>query len=222
MSEVHSDQSLPYSGVRVVEMTHMVMGPTCGMVLADLGAEVIKVEPITGDSTRNLRGSGAGFFSTFNRNKKSIAVDLKDPRGVEIVHKLLANADVFSENFKSGTVDKLGLGYSALSRLNPRLIYVSHKGFLPGPYDHRTALDEVVQMMGGLLPFRSEFEHGCAVTSEALRRPEVWRRVLALTDELERAGSMYAEAIGEFLPAPELDWPPSAATRWRGRNRVKP
>ncbi|MGU7769183.1 CaiB/BaiF CoA transferase family protein [Burkholderia sp. MR1-5-21] len=150
MSEVHANQSLPYSGVRVVEMTHMVMGPTCGMVLADLGAEVIKVEPIAGDSTRTLRGSGAGFFSTFNRNKKSIAVDVKDARGVEIVHKLLAGADVFSENFKSGTMDRLGLGYAALSRLNPRLVYVSHKGFLPGPYDHRTALDEVVQMMGGL------------------------------------------------------------------------
>jgi crotonobetainyl-CoA:carnitine CoA-transferase CaiB-like acyl-CoA transferase len=150
MSDVQSNQSLPYSGVRVVEMTHMVMGPTCGMVLADLGAEVIKVEPITGDSTRNLRGSGAGFFSTFNRNKKSLAVDLKDPRGLEIVHKLLAGADVFSENFKSGTMDKLGLGYASLSRLNSRLVYVSHKGFLPGPYDHRTALDEVVQMMGGL------------------------------------------------------------------------
>jgi crotonobetainyl-CoA:carnitine CoA-transferase CaiB-like acyl-CoA transferase len=150
MSEAQTNQSLPYDGVRVVEMTHMVMGPTCGMVLADLGAEVIKIEPISGDSTRTLRGSGAGFFSTFNRNKKSIAVDVKDPRGVEIVHKLLAGADVFSENFKSGTMDKLGLGYAALSKLNPRLVYVSHKGFLPGPYDHRTALDEVVQMMGGL------------------------------------------------------------------------
>ncbi|SIT48057.1 L-carnitine dehydratase/bile acid-inducible protein F [Paraburkholderia ribeironis] len=150
MNDVQNNQSLPYSGVRVIEMTHMVMGPTCGMVLADLGAEVIKVEPIAGDSTRALRGSGAGFFSTFNRNKKSIAVDVKDPRGLEIVHKLLGNADVFSENFKSGTMDKLGLSYAALSKLNPRLIYVSHKGFLPGPYDHRTALDEVVQMMGGL------------------------------------------------------------------------
>ena len=150
MSDVQANQSLPYSGVRVVEMTHMVMGPTCGMVLADLGAEVIKIEPIAGDSTRSLRGSGAGFFGTFNRNKKSIAVNVKDPRGIEIVHKLLAGADVFSENFKSGTVNKLGLGYATLSKLNPRLIYVSHKGFLPGPYDHRTALDEVVQMMGGL------------------------------------------------------------------------
>jgi crotonobetainyl-CoA:carnitine CoA-transferase CaiB-like acyl-CoA transferase len=148
MSE--TNQPLPYNGVRVVEMTHMVMGPTCGMVLADLGAEVIKIEPIAGDSTRSLRGSGAGFFSTFNRNKKSLAVDVKDPRGIEVVHKLLAGADIFSENFKSGSMDKLGLGYDALSKLNPRLIYVSHKGFLPGPYDHRTALDEVVQMMGGL------------------------------------------------------------------------
>jgi crotonobetainyl-CoA:carnitine CoA-transferase CaiB-like acyl-CoA transferase len=150
MSEIPSNQSLPYSGVRVVEMTHMVMGPTCGMVLADLGAEVIKVEPIAGDSTRALRGSGAGFFGTFNRNKKSLAVDVKDPRGLEVVHRLIAGADVFSENFKSGTMDKLGLGYASLSKLNPRLVYVSHKGFLPGPYDHRTALDEVVQMMGGL------------------------------------------------------------------------
>jgi crotonobetainyl-CoA:carnitine CoA-transferase CaiB-like acyl-CoA transferase len=150
MSEDQANRNLPYTGVRVVEMTHMVMGPTCGMVLADLGAEVIKIEPIAGDSTRSLRGSGAGFFSTFNRNKKSIAVDVKDPRGCEIVQKLVAGADVFSENFKSGTVDKLGLSFATLSKLNPRLVYVSHKGFLPGPYEHRTALDEVVQMMGGL------------------------------------------------------------------------
>ncbi|CAG9194492.1 Formyl-CoA transferase [Burkholderia gladioli] len=144
------ERSLPYEGMRVVEMTHMVMGPTCGMVLGDLGAEVVKIEPIAGDSTRALRGSGAGFFGTFNRNKKSLAVDVKDPRGQEIVHRLLGSADVFSENFKSGTMEKLGLGYAHLSKLNPRLVYVSHKGFLPGPYEHRTALDEVVQMMGGL------------------------------------------------------------------------
>ncbi|MXN75410.1 CoA transferase [Burkholderia sp. 4701] len=141
---------LPYHGLRVIEMTHMVMGPTCGMLLADLGAEVIKIEPIAGDSTRALRGSGAGFFGMFNRNKKSLAVDVKDPRGLEIVLRLVATADVFSENFKSGTMDRLGLGYPALYSLNPRLVYVSHKGFLPGPYEHRTALDEVVQMMGGL------------------------------------------------------------------------
>jgi len=141
---------LPYAGVRVVEFTHMVMGPTCGMLLGDLGAEVIKVEPIEGDSTRRLLGSGAGFFPTFNRNKKSIALDLKQPEGVEAALRLIATADIVSENFKPGTMKKLGLDYESLRKLNPGLIYVSHKGFLPGPYDHRTALDEVVQMMGGL------------------------------------------------------------------------
>jgi crotonobetainyl-CoA:carnitine CoA-transferase CaiB-like acyl-CoA transferase len=145
-----SDSKLPYEGIRVVEFTHMVMGPTCGMVLADLGAEVIKVEPIAGDNTRKLLGSGAGFFPLFNRNKKSIALDLQKPEGKEAAFRLIATADVMSENFKPGTMKKLGLDYATLSRLNPRLIYVSHKGFLPGPYDHRTALDEVVQMMGGL------------------------------------------------------------------------
>jgi len=145
-----SSRMLPYSGLRVVEMTHMVMGPTCGMVLADLGADVVKVEPTHGDATRALGGSGAGFFGTFNRNKRSLAVDIKDPRGLEIVLKLAGRSDVFGENFKSGAMDRLGLGYAELSRRNPRLVYVSHKGFLPGPYEHRTALDEVVQMMGGL------------------------------------------------------------------------
>jgi len=141
---------LPLTGLRVIEFTHMVMGPSCGMILADLGAEVIKVEPLEGDNTRRLLGSGAGFFSMFNRNKKSLALDIKNPRGLEIVLKLVAGADVFSENFKAGAMHKLGLGFAALSQLNPRLIYVSHKGFLPGPYEQRTALDEVVQMMGGL------------------------------------------------------------------------
>jgi crotonobetainyl-CoA:carnitine CoA-transferase CaiB-like acyl-CoA transferase len=128
----------------------MVMGPTCGMALGDLGAEVIKVEPLTGDSTRRLLGSGAGFYPLFNRNKKSIALDLQSPQGREVVMRLVASADVVSENFKTSTMQKLGLDYATLSKLYPRLIYVSHKGFLPGPYDHRTALDEVVQMMGGL------------------------------------------------------------------------
>ncbi|MDO9074840.1 MAG: CaiB/BaiF CoA-transferase family protein [Rubrivivax sp.] len=143
-------EPLPLAGLRVVEFTHMVMGPTCGMILADLGADVVKVEPLAGDNTRRLQGSGAGFFPMFNRNKRSLAVDVKDPRGREIVLKLVAGADVFSENFKAGTVERLGFGADALKTLNPRLIHVSHKGYLPGPYEHRTALDEVVQMMGGL------------------------------------------------------------------------
>ena len=149
-SATPNTSGLPLAGIRVVEFTHMVMGPTCGMILADLGADVIKVEPLAGDNTRRLRGSGAGFYATFNRNKRSLAVDTRDARGREIVLRLVAGADVFSENFKTGTLAKLGLGWLALSALNPRLIYVSHKGFLPGPYEHRTALDEVVQMMGGL------------------------------------------------------------------------
>ncbi|KQP17669.1 CaiB/BaiF CoA-transferase family protein [Pseudorhodoferax sp. Leaf267] len=148
MSEQH--KPLPYAGIRVVEFTHMVMGPTCGLLLGDLGAEVIKVEPIEGDSTRRLLGSGAGFFPTFNRNKKSITLDLKQPEGREAALRLVATADIVSENFKPGTMAKLGLDYASIRKLNPRAIYVSHKGFLPGPYEERTALDEVVQMMGGL------------------------------------------------------------------------
>ena len=141
---------LPLEGLRVVEFTHMVMGPTCGMVLADMGAEVIKVEPIEGDRTRHLLGAGAGFFPMFNRNKKSIAIDLHQPDGAAVARKLALSADVVLENFKPDTMAKYGLDYAALSKQNPKLIYVSHKGFLPGPYEHRTALDEVVQMMGGL------------------------------------------------------------------------
>jgi crotonobetainyl-CoA:carnitine CoA-transferase CaiB-like acyl-CoA transferase len=140
----------PLKGLRVVEFTHMVMGPTCGMVLADLGAEVIKVEPIEGEGTRRLLGAGAGFFPMFNRNKKSIGIDLKQPDGAVVARKLAASADVVVENFKPGAMAQYGLDYASLSALNERLIYVSHKGFLPGPYEQRTALDEVVQMMGGL------------------------------------------------------------------------
>jgi crotonobetainyl-CoA:carnitine CoA-transferase CaiB-like acyl-CoA transferase len=143
-------KKLPLYGIRVVEFTHMVMGPTCGMVLADLGAEVIKVEPLAGDSTRKLLGSGAGFYPLFNRNKKSLSLDLQSARGKEVVLRLIATADIVSENFKTETMQKLGLDYATLHTRDERLIYVSHKGFLPGPYDHRTALDEVVQMMGGL------------------------------------------------------------------------
>lgn len=145
-----SQQILPYAGVRVIEFSHMVMGPSCGMILADLGAEVIKVEPIEGDRTRELLGSGAGFFSMFNRNKKSIAVDLKSDEGLTLVEKLIAEADVVIENFRPGVMAKFGFDYASLKKKYPKIIYVSHKGFLPGPYDHRTALDEVVQMMGGL------------------------------------------------------------------------
>ena len=150
VTKMNTSKPLPLSGIRVVEFTHMVMGPTCGMVLGDMGADVVKVEPLAGDSTRKLLGVGAGFYPLFNRNKKSIALDLESASGREVVARLVARADIVSENFKPATMEKLGLDYATLSARHPRLIYVSHKGFLPGPYEHRTALDEVVQMMGGL------------------------------------------------------------------------
>ena len=145
-----NEKKLPLAGVRVVEFCHVVMGPTCGLVLADLGAEVIKVEPLDGDHTRKLVASGAGFFPTYNRNKKSFAVDLKSPQGREAVLKLIAGADVVTENFRPGAMEKLGFGWEDIRRMSDRIVYCSLKGFLPGPYDHRTGLDEVVQMMGGL------------------------------------------------------------------------
>jgi crotonobetainyl-CoA:carnitine CoA-transferase CaiB-like acyl-CoA transferase len=141
---------LPLEGVRVVEFAHMVMGPSCGLVLADLGAEVIKIEPLKGDNTRRLEHAGAGFFPVFNRNKKSFAVDLQNSEGRRLVQKLLKTADVLTENFRPGALDKLGFSYEALAKENARLIYCSLKGFLHGPYEHRPALDEVTQMMGGL------------------------------------------------------------------------
>jgi len=141
---------LPLAGIRVVEFTHMVMGPTCGMILADLGAEVIKVEPPGGDKTRNLPGLGIGFFRTFNRNKKSVVLDIQTEAGRSAAVDLVRQSDVVLENFRPGLMASVGLDYDALRQAHPALIYVSHKGFLPGPYEHRLALDEVVQMMGGL------------------------------------------------------------------------
>ncbi len=142
--------ALPLAGVKVVEFTHMVMGPAAGLMLADLGADVVRIEPVGGDSTRRLPGSGAGYFPMYNRNKRSFCVDLKAPAGLAAVLRLLDGADVLIENFRPGTMDRLGLGHEALAQRNPRLIYCSEKGFLSGPYEHRTALDEVAQMMGGL------------------------------------------------------------------------
>jgi crotonobetainyl-CoA:carnitine CoA-transferase CaiB-like acyl-CoA transferase len=142
--------SAPLSGLRVVEFTHMIMGPSVGAILASLGAEVIHVEPIGGDKTRNLVGSGAGFFTTFNRGKSSICLNLKSPDGIAVAKRLSDSADILVENYRPGAMDRLGLSYEALAQSNPRLIYCSAKGFLAGPYAERTALDEVTQMMGGL------------------------------------------------------------------------
>jgi crotonobetainyl-CoA:carnitine CoA-transferase CaiB-like acyl-CoA transferase len=144
------NDTLPLTGIRVLEFCHTIMGPTAGLILADLGADVIKVEPANGDSTRRLLGFAAGFFSAFNRNKRSLAVDLKSDEGRALLHRLAQGADVVLENYAPGTMDRLGCGYADFSKTNPRLIYCALKGFLSGPYEHRPALDEVVQFMAGL------------------------------------------------------------------------
>jgi crotonobetainyl-CoA:carnitine CoA-transferase CaiB-like acyl-CoA transferase len=144
------DADASLSGLKVVEFTHMVMGPSIGLILADLGAEVMRIEPPGGDHTRRLMGSGAGYFPMFNRNKKSVCLDLKSPQALADARALAVSADIVIENFRPGALDKLGLSYAALSSENPRLIYCSAKGFLSGPYQDRAALDEVAQMMGGL------------------------------------------------------------------------
>jgi crotonobetainyl-CoA:carnitine CoA-transferase CaiB-like acyl-CoA transferase len=140
----------PLSGIKVVEFTHMVMGPAVGAILASLGAEVTRVEPMGGDRTRLLRGSGAGYFPMYNRHKSSICLDLKSEEGKTIARQLIGKSDVLVENYRPGAMDRLGLGYDQCKQINNRLIYSSQKGFLPGPYEDRTALDEVAQMMGGL------------------------------------------------------------------------
>src|SRR6202046_2323910 len=146
----HADGTLPLAGIRVLEFCHAIMGPSAGLILADLGADVIKIEPVAGDTTRRLVGFAAGFFGTFNRNKRSVAIDLKADAGRALLHRLAATADVVVENYAPGTMDRLGCGYDDLAKTNKRLIYCSLKGFLSGPYEHRPALDEVVQFMAGL------------------------------------------------------------------------
>jgi crotonobetainyl-CoA:carnitine CoA-transferase CaiB-like acyl-CoA transferase len=145
----------------------MVMGPTCGMILAQLGAEVIKVEPLAGDKTRSLGGMGISFFPLFNRGKRSVVLDLERPEDGETMHRLLATADVFLENFRDGLLEKQGLGGDELRRRHPHLIVAGHKGFLSGPYEHRPALDEVVQMMSGLAAMTGTKEKPQRVGSSA-------------------------------------------------------
>ncbi len=210
----------------------MVMGPACGMILADLGAEVIKVEPPGGDKTRNLPGLGRGFFRTFNRNKKSIVLDLQSQNGRETALALIAECDVLLENFRPGMMAGLGLSYEALAPENPRLVYVSHKGFLPGPYENRTALDEVVQMMGGLAymtgPEGRPLRAGTSVNDimggmfgaigvlAALRERERTGRGQEIQSALfENCAFLCAQHVQQFLmsgePAPPM---PSRVSAW--------
>ncbi|MEM6606858.1 MAG: CoA transferase, partial [Pseudomonadota bacterium] len=145
-----TDPARPLTGIKVVEFTHMVMGPAAGVILADLGAKVLKIEPLKGDNTRRLKGSGGGYFAMYNRNKSSLCLDLKSDSGLALAKAVIDASDIMIENFRPGAMEKLGLGYDSLRQTNEGLIYCSLKGFLSGPYAHRTALDEVTQMMGGL------------------------------------------------------------------------
>jgi crotonobetainyl-CoA:carnitine CoA-transferase CaiB-like acyl-CoA transferase len=150
MTDRDKASPLPLDGIRVLEFCHTIMGPTAGLILADLGADVIKIEPTGGDHTRRLYGFAAGFFATFNRNKRSLALDLKSGEGRALLHRVAEKADVVLENYAPGTMERLGCGYADLAQKNPRLVYCALKGFLSGPYEHRPALDEVVQFMAGL------------------------------------------------------------------------
>jgi crotonobetainyl-CoA:carnitine CoA-transferase CaiB-like acyl-CoA transferase len=142
--------SVPLRDIRVVEMSHMIMGPSCGMILAQLGADVIKVEPPNGDKTRDLSGMGTAFFPLFNRGKRSIVLEIEKDEGRRTFEKLLATADVFIENFRDELLERLNISAGTLRAKFPQLIVAGHKGFLSGPYQNRPALDEVVQMMTGL------------------------------------------------------------------------
>jgi crotonobetainyl-CoA:carnitine CoA-transferase CaiB-like acyl-CoA transferase len=182
----------PLRGLRVVEFTHMVMGPTVAMTLGDLGAEVVKVEPAPeGDTTRRLPGSGTGFYAAFGRGRRSLCVDMKRPEGIVLVRRLVDRADVLVENFRPGAMARLGLGYAELSAGNPRLVYCSCKGFLPGPYEHRVALDEVAQMMSGLAymtgPEGRPLRAGASVT-DIMGGMAAAIAILAALSERERTG----------------------------------
>lgn len=151
MYRMTAEKPLPLADIKVIEFSHAVMGPSAGMVFGDLGADVVKVEPTpNGDRTRHLKSAGAGFFGFYCRNKRSIALNLKAPAVRPVVEALIRQADVVIENFAPGTMDKLGLGYDDLRKINPGLVYCALKGFLSGPYEERRALDEIAQMMSGL------------------------------------------------------------------------
>lgn len=182
----------PLAGIRVLELGHNIMGPACGLILADLGAEVYKVErPETGDDTRGLQGFGAGFFTCFNRNKRSLAIDLKSDRGRELFLDLAGRVDVVIENFAPGTVERLGIGWAECRARNPRLVFCALKGFMPGPYAHRQALDEVVQMLGGLAamtgPSGRPLRAGASVT-DVLSATFAAVGILGALRERERTG----------------------------------
>lgn len=156
---------LPLSGVRVADFTRVLTGPFCTMLLGDLGADVIKIEPPSGDDTRGWgppfqeseEGRESSYFLSVNRNKRSVTLDLKTPEGLDTARRLIAGSDVLVENFRPGTLDRLGLGWDALHAAHPRLVYASISGFgLSGPYKDRAGYDVIAQGMGGMMSYNGE------------------------------------------------------------------
>jgi crotonobetainyl-CoA:carnitine CoA-transferase CaiB-like acyl-CoA transferase len=151
----------PLAGMRVIELAHIMAGPVCGLMLADMGADVIKVEKPTGDDSRRflppeIGGEAAAYMMT-NRNKRGIGLNLKDPAAVAVLHRLLEDADVVVENYRMGTMERLGLGYDELAKLNPRIIYCEISGFgRTGPYAQRGGFDLIAQGMSGLMSITGE------------------------------------------------------------------
>jgi crotonobetainyl-CoA:carnitine CoA-transferase CaiB-like acyl-CoA transferase len=145
----------PLAGLRVIDLTRILAGPFASQILGDLGADVIKIEPPGGDETRRFsphREGESHYFVSINRSKRGMVVDLKHPEGVDVVRRLVADADILIENYRPGVLDRLGLGYSALSAFNPRLIYCAISGFgLTGPLRDRPSFDIVTQALTGVL-----------------------------------------------------------------------
>src|SRR6202790_2921997 len=155
----------PLTGLKVVDLTHVMAGPTCTLMLADMGAEVIKIEKIpAGDDTRYMFppriGDVAASFLMMNRNKKGVALDLKTPGGAKVLRRLIATADVLVENFGPGVMDRLGFGYADIAKDHPALIYCSLSGFgRTGPYQHRRGFDLMAQAMSGIMSFTGDGAH---------------------------------------------------------------
>src|ERR1700716_482427 len=197
----------PLSGLKVVDLTHVMAGPTCTLMLADMGADVIKIEKIpAGDDTRYMVppkiGDEAASFLMMNRNKKGIALDLKTPGGTKVLRRLIASADVLVENFGPGVMDRLGFGYADIKKDHPALIYCSLSGFgRTGPYKHRRGFDLVAQAMSGIMSFTGERPDGPPV----------------------KCGAPLSDITAGILPAPSAQCPlsgvPSRRQVDRGRGR---
>jgi crotonobetainyl-CoA:carnitine CoA-transferase CaiB-like acyl-CoA transferase len=220
----------PLAGLKVLEFSHTVMGPTAGLLLAELGADVVKIEPAPkGDHTRGLGGFAAGFFAAFNRDKRSLAIDLKRAEGQAVLHRLAKTTDVVLENYGPGTMERLGCGYEHLAPLNDRLIYLALKGYLAGPYEHRPALDEVVQFQTGLAymtgqpgkPLRAGASvidimgavFGVVAVQAALRERDATGKGQRVSSALFESAAFLMSTHMAGIAATGLDMPPMPARR---------